>query len=205
MKIAICLLLGYLMGSVNPATMIAKRKQKNIREIGTGNAGATNVMLNFGKFYGALVMVFDIAKAFCAFRIAELLFPDLAVAGYLAGVAAVAGHIFPFYLGFKGGKGLAPFGGFVLASNPMLFQFLLITGVMLMLVINYGVALPYYGSVLFPVAMGLLKRSLPVFFLCATASALLMKTHVGNLKKAIHGDGEKIREYIAEKLFDKKE
>lgn len=204
MNIIICLLLGYLMGSVNPATMIAKRKQKNIREIGTGNAGATNVMLNFGKVYGAVVMLFDIAKAFCAFCIAELLFPQLAVAGYLAGMAAVAGHIFPFYLGFKGGKGLAPFGGFVLASNPMLFQFLLVTGLMLMLVINYGVVLPYYGGVLFPVAMGILKRSLPVFFLCATASTMLMKAHVSNLKKAFSGDGEKIREYISTKLFDKK-
>jgi glycerol-3-phosphate acyltransferase PlsY len=196
--------MGYLMGSINPATMIAKRKEKNIREIGTGNAGATNVMLNFGKGYGALVMLFDIAKAVCAFRIAELLFPGFEVAGYLAGAAAVVGHIFPFYLGFKGGKGLAPFGGFVLASNPMLFHFLLLTGLMLMLVINYGVVLPYYGGVLFPVAMGILKRSLPVFFLCATASLFVMKKHASNLKKALNGDGEKIREYIATKLFAKK-
>lgn len=203
MKILICLLLGYLLGSVNPATMIAKKKQKNIREIGTGNAGATNVMLNFGKLYGALVMVFDIAKAFSAFCIAELLFPNLEVAGYLAGAAAVLGHIFPFYLGFKGGKGLAPFGGFVLACNPMLFQFLLFTGILLMLVVNYGVALPLYAGVAFPIAMGVLKRSFPIFFLCSATAAVLIGKHRSNLKRALTGEETKIREYIATKLFHK--
>lgn len=198
------ILLGYLLGCLNPATLVAKKKQKNIREIGTGNPGATNVLLNFGKAYGALVMLFDIAKSCVAFFLAQALFPTLPLAGYVAGCAAVVGHIFPFYLGFKGGKGLAPFGGFVLASEPFLFLFLLVTGVILMLVVNYSVALPYYAGIVYPVAMGILKRNMPIFFLCATASALILGKHAGNIKKAYYGTDNKVREYITTKLFAKK-
>ncbi len=204
LEILCCLLMGYLLGCLNPATLIAKTKQKNIREMGTGNPGATNVLLNFGKAYGALVMVLDIAKSFGAFCLAQLLFPELLLAGYLAGCAAVVGHIFPFYLGFKGGKGLAPFGGFVLASDPLLFLFLLVTGVILMLVVNYSVVLPYYAGAVFPFAMGILKRSMPIFFLCAAASTLILGKHAGNIKKAMNGTDNKVREYVTTKLFTKK-
>lgn len=204
MKIALSILLGYLLGSMNPAALISHIKQKNIRNSGTGNLGATNVLLNFGKKYGALVMAFDIFKAFIAVKIAELLFPTQALAGFCAGCSAVVGHIFPFYLKFKGGKGLAAFGGFVLACNPLLFLFLLVSGTVMMFIVNYSVILPYYAGVVFPFYMGWQHSSLPIFCICAFASLLILIKHAGNIKKALDGTDNKIREY-AKKYFTKKE
>lgn len=64
MKVFLCISFGYLLGSVSPFALLSKLKKKSLRENGTGNLGATNVMLNFGKLYGVLVMLFDVLKAF---------------------------------------------------------------------------------------------------------------------------------------------
>ncbi|MBE6579235.1 MAG: glycerol-3-phosphate acyltransferase [Ruminococcaceae bacterium] len=204
MEILLSLILGYLFGSLNPAALIGRFKQTNLRKSGTGNLGATNVLLHFGKGYAVLVMVFDIFKALAAFHLAALFFPVAELAPYLAGAAAVVGHIFPFYLKFKGGKGLAAFGGFVLAVDPHVFWFLLVTGVVAMLLVNYSVALPYYGGIAFPVIMWLLKKSIPVIGICTAVSGLILYKHAGNVKKAMDGTDNKIREYVATKLFAKK-
>lgn len=200
MKIAAIILLGYLIGSLNPAALISHLKHKNIRKSGTGNLGATNVLLNFGKKYGALVMLFDISKAFFICKLAKYLFPELLLAQYIAGCAAVFGHVFPFYLGFKGGKGLAAFGGFVLACDPPVFLFLIVTGVVLMFIVNYSVILPYYGGIGFTVAIGIRTGSIAIALICALATVLILVKHAGNIKKALNGTDNKIREY-AKKLF----
>ncbi|MBQ3002511.1 MAG: glycerol-3-phosphate acyltransferase [Clostridia bacterium] len=203
MKIALSILLGYLLGSLNPAALISRIKQKNIRNTGTGNLGATNVLLNFGKKYGAIVMAFDIFKAFLAVKLAEILFPAQAFAGAIAGCSAVVGHVFPFYLKFKGGKGLAAFGGFVLASSPLMFLFLLTTGTVLMFIVNYSVILPYYAGIVFPIYMGVKHGSLVLALICSVASAIILIKHAGNIKKALNGTDNPIREY-AKKYFGKK-
>jgi glycerol-3-phosphate acyltransferase PlsY len=204
MDLVLCIVLGYLLGSLNPAALIGKIKHFNLRKHGTGNLGATNVLLNFGKGFAAVVMLFDIFKAFAAFHLASLFCGGVELAPYLAGAAAVLGHIFPFYLKFKGGKGLASFGGFVLAVDPKVFCFLLVTGVIAMLVVNYSVALPYFAGTAFPILMWILKKSLPVIAVCTSLSGLILYKHRGNVKKAMDGTDNKIREYVATKLFAKK-
>lgn len=204
MEILLSVILGYLLGSLNPAALIGKFKQTNLKKSGTGNLGATNVLLHFGKGYAVLVMAFDIFKALAAFHLAALFFPGVELAPYLAGAAAVVGHIFPFYLKFKGGKGLAAFGGFVLAVDPHVFFFLLVTGVVAMFIVNYSVALPYYGGIAFPVILWFLKKSIPVIGICTAVSGLILYKHAGNVKKAMDGTDNKIREYVATKLFAKK-
>ena len=203
MKLALNILLGYLLGSINPAALLSRIKQKNIRQSGTGNLGATNVLLNFGNKYGAIVMTFDIFKAFFAVKLAEVLFPLQAFAGAIAGCSAVVGHVFPFYLKFKGGKGLAAFGGFVLASSPLLFLFLISTGTALMFIVNYSVILPYYAGIVFPFYMGIKHGSLVLALICGLASAIILIKHASNIKKAINGTDNPIREY-AKKYFGKK-
>lgn len=204
MNVLLCILLGYLLGSLNPAALIGKIKRFNLRKHGTGNLGATNVLLNFGKGFAAVVMLFDIFKGFAAFHLAAIFCGEIEIAPYLAGAAAILGHVFPFYLHFKGGKGLASFGGFVLAVDPKVFCFLLVTGVIAMLVVNYSVALPYFAGIAFPVFMWILKKSLPVIAVCTSVSGLILYKHKGNLKKAMDGTDNKIREYVATKLFAKK-
>lgn len=201
MKIAFSILIGYLLGCINPAALIARLKNKNLRGQGTRNLGATNVSMVIGKRWGIAVMLFDIAKAFAAYRLAAWLFPELTVAGLIAGCAAVAGHIFPFYLKWKGGKGLAAFAGLVLAHSPWLFLLLLTVGVALMFLVNYTFILPYSAGVLFCVLSTVCSKSLAVCAITAIAGGLLMWKHRDNLIKAIHRTDKRVRE----SLFKKKD
>jgi len=142
MGIILCVIMGYLVGSISPAAWISRMKNKNLKTHGTGNLGATNTMIVFGKIYGIFVMIFDIAKAYVTVKLAQVLLPLVPLAGMIAGSSVVVGHIYPFYLKFKGGKGLAAFGGLILAMDPFVFLCLLLIGIILMLVVNYAVALP---------------------------------------------------------------
>ena len=117
MGYVIAALLGYLAGSSSMAYYIGKWKKQDIREAGSGNLGASNTTVLFGWAAGVAVAIHDIAKAAFSVMIARWLFPELELVGAVAGIAAVLGHIFPFYLKFKGGKGLASYFGLVLALN----------------------------------------------------------------------------------------
>ncbi len=190
------ILFGYVLGTLNPAALFGKLKKKNLRAMGTKNLGATNAMLSLGKRYGALVMVFDIAKAYAAYRLAELIDPQATYLGMLAGCAAVVGHIFPFYLGFRGGKGLAAFGGLVLAADARIFLILLVFSTVLMLVFNYGVAMPLSASALFPLFIWIRSHDVVLTLLTSSASALVAAKHWSNLGKARRGEDTSVRDYL---------
>lgn len=203
MKIFLCILIGYLLGTLNPAALISKLKKVDLRTKGTGNLGATNTMLILGKKYGVLVMLFDIAKAFLAVRYAQWIAPEFEWLSMSAGLFAVIGHCFPFYLKFKGGKGLAAFAGLVLAYNPLFFLFLLISGIVLMLIVNYTFILPFYATMFFTIYVAMQEESVAILFFATVVSALIIIKHFGNFVKAVKGEDGKIREYIKTKLFHK--
>ena len=191
-------LLGYLLGALNPAALVARIKHANLREQNTKNLGATNTMLTFGLRWGILVLIVDMGKAICAVLLASHLFPDFPEAGLIAGGAAVCGHIFPFYLGFRGGKGLAPFLGMILAYDPPVFVLLLFIGIVLALVFNYSAAMPLSIAPLFPVAVWLrTKNGFCVVAAVATSLLVLIK-HWGNLRRAMRREDNRVRQYIAE-------
>ena len=187
---------GYLLGSLSPSSLVSKVKNKDIRECGTKNLGATNVALNFGKGFGAVVMAFDISKSFVSFKLMQIAFPMSALAGMLAGGAAVVGHVFPPHHGFKGGKGLASFGGLVLAYDPQIFLFLALTGIVLMLTVNYSFILPFYGALAFPLMVARREESLLVCLVALAVSALIFVKHYPNMVKAKNGEDKTVREYI---------
>lgn len=203
MKYVICGLLAYLIGSLSPAALIARMKKKDLKNEGTGNLGATNTALVFGKMLGFLVMVLDILKGFVSVRLALRIVPDTQWFAYLAGFLSVLGHCFPFYLKFKGGKGLAAFAGVVLAYNPWLFLFLLITGVCLVLLFNSGTAITYYAATAFPVYVAVTSESIPTIVVCTVMSLFLMVIFIPNLKKAIRGQETKSRSFLKSQ-FSKK-
>lgn len=121
LEYAIATVIGYLLGCINMAWLIAKSKGINIKEVGSNNAGASNVFISVGMPQGVAVGAFDILKAFCAAEFISLLFPANADAAVLAGAMAVVGHIYPFWMKFSGGKGLAPFMGLVLFVDWKMF------------------------------------------------------------------------------------
>lgn len=202
-KLIICIVAGYIAGSLNPAAVIAKLKKTDLRKKGTGNLGATNVMLIFGKAAGAFVMLFDIAKAFIAAKVGGTLCSEFSFAGIAAGTAAVIGHIFPFYLKFKGGKGLAPFAGMVLAVDPILFWILLPICIMLMLIVNYSVAMPYSAALLFTSLSIWRSENVIYIIIAALVSSLILYKHFPNLIKAIQKKDIRIREYIKNSFIRK--
>ncbi len=196
MKILFTVFFGYLLGSLSPSALIGKIKKVDLRKKGTKNLGASNTMFIFGKLWGAIVMVFDIAKSYVAVKLAEAILPAISFAGILAGCASVVGHIFPFYLKFKGGKGLASYGGMILALDPVLFLILLAISLILMLIVNYGVAMPISAGILFPLLYAFRHPGIVSVLLAVLVSVLIIIKHAPNIGKARRGEDVKVREYI---------
>lgn len=197
------LLLGYLVGTISPAALFGKIKHVNMKETGTKNLGASNAMLVLGRSYGVIVMILDIAKAFLAAKLAKWLFPKLALAGFLAAFGAILGHIYPFYMHFRGGKGLAAFGGMVCFYDPRLLVFYLTVGVVLMILANRTVFLPVFASMTFPLIV-LWQTGDPGMFAVAVAAAcLVIFAHRGNFGRVERGEEVPLRELIKTKVFKK--
>lgn len=200
MEYLYCSIIGYLLGAISPSAIISKVKKVNLKEKGTKNLGATNTMLVFGKGWGAFVMVFDVLKAVVAVNLARLIFPHFSPAGILAGATTVLGHICPFYLKFKGGKGLASFAGMLLALDPVIFLFTLIVAIVMILAVNYCVAAPFTGAVVFPILYGAKHPQPEVIIIAILVSLLLALRHIPDVYRVKRGEDYKIRELIKEHL-----
>ncbi|MBR5421906.1 MAG: glycerol-3-phosphate 1-O-acyltransferase PlsY [Lachnospiraceae bacterium] len=119
---AVCLLIGYIFGNFQTAWFIGKANGIDIREKGSGNAGTTNTLRVLGKKAGLYVFVGDLAKSITAVVLVYFLFrgkyPELVYLLKLyCGLGVILGHNFPFWLGFKGGKGIAAMSGMILAFH----------------------------------------------------------------------------------------
>ena len=196
MEIAICILLGYLVGTLNPAALLAKIKEVDLKGQGTHNLGATNTFMVIGRGYGILVMVLDIAKAFLVVKAAELMFPKMMLGGLLAGCSAVCGHVWPFYMKFKGGKGLAAFAGMILAFDAVIFAILVIVCFGLMFAFNYAVVLPISAAILFPVVTAIRYPDLTIIIPVVLVSLLVLVKNWSSLRKAWRGEVVKFTEYF---------
>lgn len=122
-----CLLIGYAFGLIQTAYIYGRLKGIDIRKVGSGNAGSTNTLRVFGTKAGFIVLFGDILKTMAAIWLVRLTFgrvyPDIiCLLIFYTAFGVILGHNFPFYLGFKGGKGIAATAGFMLSMNtPWLF------------------------------------------------------------------------------------
>ena len=135
------LLIGYLFGCFQTSYFISKLvSKKDIREMGSGNAGASNVTSELGWKYGILTGVLDVLKAFIPTQLVLYIFPetfqqlDIMV---LAGTGAVLGHIYPFFLDFRGGKGVACYIGMLLAIDWQIGIAVIIGLILLTIITDY--------------------------------------------------------------------
>ena len=158
----IVILLGYLLGSSSMSFYISKLKKVEIRDKGSKNLGASNTMMVLGWKYGVLVAIHDIGKSVLAVILARHFFPTLELAGFLAGVASVLGHIYPFYLKFKGGKGFASYLGMTLALNWKLALVIMLFVVLVTLITDYIV-----------VGTTLTITTVPIFYAIVTKGFLI--------------------------------
>ena len=182
-----CILTGYLIGSLNPSYFISQLKGGDIRSMGTGNAGASNAMIHFGKKVGVLCAVFDIAKACFAVWLMCSVFSDLALAYALTGASCVLGHIFPFYMGFRGGKGLASLGGVIIMFDWRVFLVLLAFEMVLVFSTRYICVVPMTASVLLTVLYGIMRRDVIGTVLFAVVSIVIIVKHRSNVKRIFSG------------------
>lgn len=203
MAYALSLTLGYFLGAFNPAALLAKRSNVDLKQTGTKNLGASNALIVLGRSAGILVMVLDILKAWLAAKLARLLFRKYALVWAVAALGAILGHIFPFHLHFSGGKGLAAFGGMVLAYSPWVLLFYLTVGVAVMLLVNRSVFLPMFAAATFPAIVYLQTRDPGLTLVCLAASALIAWRHWENIGKVQRGQESPIRDVFRKKIFKK--
>ncbi|MDZ4114328.1 MAG: glycerol-3-phosphate 1-O-acyltransferase PlsY [Brevundimonas sp.] len=184
---------GYLLGSI-PFGVILTRvvTGEDVRAIGSGNIGATNVLRTGRKDLAIATLLLDAGKGAVALLIARELF-DSEVAGAIAGGAAFLGHLFPVWLGFKGGKGVATFFGLLLAAAWPLG---LLAGATWLIVaalfrisslaaLVSSAAAPVYA--LLPLAALSLPTSAPILVLAAFTAALIWVRHHQNIGRLLKG------------------
>ena len=181
------------MGCFNLSYFMGKMKGFDIRKYGSGNAGASNVIITMGRKKGVIVMIVDILKAFVAVKIAGALFPgaqsgNVNYAACIAGVMCIIGHIFPFYLQFRGGKGLATLGGTILALDAKMFIILLILSVCIALVTDYLCFVPISIALIFPAIYGYLNNSFTCTMILLCASLCIWYRHIENLQRIKAGE-----------------
>ena len=181
MGYVLAILLGYLLGCSSMAFYIGKLKKKDIRTGGSGNLGASNATVLFGWGAGIAVALHDIGKAVIAVLLAKWLFPELSHAGAAAGVACVIGHIFPFYLGFKGGKGLASYFGMTLALNWKLALILVAVIVLATLITDFISVGALSTIVVVPAYMAVATGDLLLAAILCIATAVMFYKHWENI------------------------
>ncbi|MCY1520743.1 Glycerol-3-phosphate acyltransferase [compost metagenome] len=198
------LLLAYLLGSIPTAVWLGQAFYGvDVREYGSGNAGATNTFRVLGKKAGIAVMLIDIFKGYTATKLAYLI--GLSVTGpqnstqfvnyeLALGVIAVMGHLFPVFAGFRGGKGVATLFGMVLAVNPM--AALLCVGVFITVLLStkYVSLSSISAGFTFPiVTVFILQSSIKSEVLYGIAVCLLiLVTHQKNLERLLKGKESKV-------------
>ncbi len=183
----IAILTGYLLGCSNMAFYLAKWRGANLRAGGSGNLGASNATVLLGWRAGILVAVHDIGKAVLAVLLVQWVFPELEYIGAAAGVASVLGHIFPFYLKFKGGKGFASFVGMTIALNWKLALVIVAVVALVTVITDYIVVGTMTTVVSVPVAMGFLKHSLELPLILLIATGVIIYKHRENFPRILNG------------------
>jgi glycerol-3-phosphate acyltransferase PlsY len=137
-QVAMAALIGYIFGCFQTAYIVGRVVKKiDIRTQGSNNAGASNVTMVLGWKYGAITAFADIFKAALAVIAVGYIYPDSKELAFIAGACAVVGHIFPFFLKFKGGKGAASLVGMLLAIDIKIAVIAILTIVVITLIIDY--------------------------------------------------------------------
>ena len=175
------ILIGYGLGCFNTAYFISRAKGFDIRDTGTGNAGASNVKLALGWKLGVITALLDILKATAAVFICTYLFPGNDIIPFLAGAMAVIGHIFPFYLHFRGGKGYASYFGMILAINWKLALALAVLGVLVTLISNYIALATLSTTVVTPIYYFWLHVSIYILVILLILMVIMFYKHRANL------------------------
>ncbi len=179
-------LLGYVLGSSNMAIYLAKLKGLDIYGVGSKNPGASNALVTMGWQAAVLVCVHDLIKCNLAVFLAGLLFPDVACARAVAGVACVLGQMYPFYTHFRGGKGFAAYLSVTLALDWKFALILYAVLIVLLIASNYVVVCTFVTIVAVPIYFAATGRVSTALLLCIPSAVMLWK-HRENIERLKNG------------------
>lgn len=207
---AVIAVVSYLLGSLNFGVILSRSlKKDDIRAHGSGNAGSTNMLRNYGKTYAALTIVGDMLKVFVAIWIAlfivsrtpallevENSFFDSVDTKMLvksfAGFFCVLGHIFPCFFKFKGGKGVATSGGMVFAIDWRIALILLAIFIVIVLITKYVSLGSIVMALLYPIFIFIFHKSIILTVIAAIFTIIVVVAHRENIKKLLNHTESKI-------------
>ncbi len=198
---------SYILGSLNFGVILSKRFEKDdVRTHGSGNAGTTNMLRNYGKKLAAFTILGDMVKVAVAIGLSLLiikmmhsdenqlpsLFYDTMFIKSFSGFFCVLGHIFPCFFNFKGGKGVATAGGMVFVIDWRIALILLAVFAVVVIATKYVSLGSIIMAVLYPVFIYLFYKSIPLTLIAAVFTVIVVIAHRGNIKKLMSHTENKI-------------
>lgn len=201
-KIILVLLIGYLLGSLNTSILVGKLYGTDIRKHGSGNAGMTNTLRTLGKVAALLVIVGDMVKGILAFIIGNLIISNsippeitinvIGIGGMAGGISAIAGHNWPLYFGFRGGKGILTSFSVVLMMDWKLGLILLGLFVIIVALTRFVSLGSIIASIAFPITAFIKGNGIVFTVFAAILAVLATIMHRSNIKRLLTGTERKL-------------
>jgi len=199
-KMIVVLVGSYLLGSIPFGYLAGRIAGIDIRTVGSGNVGATNVVRTLGKTYGYPVFALDFAKGFAAVKISMLIAAAAApppgwnspeIFGIIAAVSSVLGHSYPVWLRFKGGKGVATSAGAIFALTPIGGLIALGIWIVIFWLTRYVSVASVTAALVLPLVILVIswrnQSAKAIFYFSVCAAAVVIWRHRSNLSRLMHG------------------
>ena len=186
-------LAGYCFGCLDMAWILAFLKGRDIKHMGNGNPGAGNALMTMGIGAGALTAAWDIGKACLAYAVTWQALQGSRDMCLLSAACAVLGHCFPFWMDFRGGKGFAPFLGFMLCGDWQAALLPIAVGLVMCLAFDRIAAMTFTCAALWPFLLAA-SMGLPYGLFYAPWSVLLAWNHWDNIRKILDGTEPGVRD-----------
>lgn len=187
MEYILTIFISYMIGTLSMSYFIGKRNGILINQEGSKNLGASNTMVLLGWKAGIIVAVHDILKAFLAVLLCQKLFPHCLYIGEVAGVFCVLGHIFPFYLNFKGGKGLASYIGMSFALDWKFSLGLIVCLILITVITDYIVISTFTTMISLPVYHFFILNNTIGALLMSCLTFIMIFKHKENIIRLLKG------------------
>ncbi len=192
MELPITILCSYLMGSIPFGYILTKIfLKKDIRDVGSGNIGATNALRTGNKLIGYSTLVLDVLKAVIPVIFIKLNYPEYI---FVTSLCVFIGHVFPLWLKFKGGKGVATYMGILFCIDVMLGTIFIVTWLLLYLISKYSSLSSLFASLSIPAYVLLFLDRENIFFFIIMF-VLIFFTHRENVKRLINKEESKTKIY----------
>lgn len=202
LAIVLVAVLAYLLGSISFAVVVSRiYAHDDVRKYGSHNAGMTNVLRVYGKVPALFTLLGDFFKGAAAVVLGRWIFHFMGIdafdAGYVAGIFALLGHLFPIYFGFKGGKGVLTSMGIMLAVNPLVLAILAAILVPVLILVKIVSLISVTGALLYPLVTYMVcvfqqRPALMDTLFALVFSVLVIWMHRENIKRLLNGTEKKI-------------